>query len=275
MPLVICVISRTKGRGKTALIEQLTKRFTSEGISVATIKHISSAFDTAKKDTWRHLEAGAVITVASTPNEIITIARTRNPPLERVLDAIHIKPELIVVEGYKKSPYPKILCAENAEEAQVAIKEISNILMVSGSISSNAEEKERFESKSPGTPVYDLEGVVSAIKEMLADTILRDLPGLNCKHCGYASCRDFARAILRREATMKDCEVLATDITKLKIDGKIVPIGKFPQQILRSVITGILGTLKGIKKHPRHIEVTVKADVEKDGNQNEETADAP
>lgn len=267
MPQVICVVSRTKGRGKTALIKRLTERFTSEGFRVATVKHVSGFFDTAKKDTWRHLEAGAVMTVASTPNEIVAITRAKNPPLERALDAIYIKPELIIVEGYKSSSYPKILCAHTAEEAQAAQKEISNVVMVSGLISSNVEEKEKFESKFPDTPVYDFEEVVSALKEMLADSILKGLPGLDCKHCGYDSCRDFAKAILRGEAAIKDCEVLTTDMATLKVDGKNVPIGRFPQQIIRGVILGVLDTLKGVKKHPQRIEITVKADVERDSSQ--------
>jgi len=267
MPLVICVVSRMKGRGKTALIERLTQRFTREGFKVATIKHISASFDTAKKDTWRHLEAGAVITVASTPNEIVAITRNKNPPLEKALDAIYIKPELILVEGHKKSSYPKILCAETAQDAEAALKEISNIIMVSGPISSVVEEKEKFEAKFPNTPARDFEDVVSALKEMLADSILKDLPELDCKHCGYDSCREFAKAVLRGEATVKDCEVLATDIATLKVDGKNVPMGRFPQQIVRSIVMGVLGTLKGVGRHPHRIEITVKADVERDSRE--------
>jgi molybdopterin-guanine dinucleotide biosynthesis protein B len=265
--LVICVVSRTKAKGKTVLIERLTKRFTSEGFEVATVKHISGSFDTAKKDTWRHLEAGAVVTVASTTNEIVTITRTKNPSLKKALDAVYIKPDMVIVEGYKKSSYPKILCADTAEDAQSALNEISNIVLVSGSISSSAEEKEKFEAKFPKTPVHDFEEVVSALKEMLADSILRSLPGLNCKHCGYDSCRDFAKAILRGEATIKDCEVLATNIATLKIDGKNIPIGKFPQQIIRGIVMGVLETLKGVGKHPHRIEITVKAAVEEESSQ--------
>ncbi len=170
MSLVICVVSRTKAKGKTALIEQLIKRLTSEGFKVATIKHISNSFDAIKKDTWRHLEAGAAMTVASTKNEIVTITRTRNPPLEKALDAIYIQPDLILVEGYKKSSYPKILCADTAKDAQAALKEISNVVMVSGLIASKAGEKEELEKKFPDTPVYDFSGVFSALKEMLADS---------------------------------------------------------------------------------------------------------
>lgn len=267
MPLVVCVVSRTRGKGKTGLIERLAKRFSSEGFIVATVKHISSFFDTAKKDTWRHLEAGAVMTVASTSNEIVTITRTKNPALKKALDAIYIKPDLIFVEGYKKSSYPKILCADTAEEAQAAVKEISNIVIVSGLIAGNAEEKEKFKEEFPKNPVYDFEEVVSELKEMMADSILKGLPGLNCKHCGYDSCREFAKAILRGEATMKECEVLATDIATLKVDGKNVPIGKFPQQIIRGVTLGVLETLKGVRKHPHRIEISINADVEEGDDQ--------
>lgn len=267
MTLVFCVVSRTKRRGKTALIEWLTKRFASEGLSVATIKHISGSFDTAKKDTWRHLQAGAVMTVASTSDELVTITRTKNPPLEKALDAIHVKLELILVEGYKKSSYPKVLCADTAKDAQAALKEISNVVMISGSISSNVKEKERFEARFQKPPVYDFEEAASALKEMLADSILRGLPGLDCKHCGYDSCRDFARAVLRGEATIDDCEVLTTNIATLKVDGENIPIGKFPQKIIRGVTLGVLETLKGVRKHPQHIEITVKTDVEKSSGQ--------
>ena len=167
-PLVICVVSRAKGRGKTALIEQLTQRLTEDGFKVATIKHISGSFDTPKRDTWRHLEAGAVMTVASTPSELVTITRAKDPSLERALDAIYVKPDIVLVEGYKKSSYAKILCANTAEEAEAALKEISNIIMVSGLISGNAEEEELFESKSPSIKVNDFAKTVSVLKQMLA-----------------------------------------------------------------------------------------------------------
>jgi len=267
MPLVVCVVSRARGRGKTGLVERLAKRFSSEGFIVATVKHISGSFDTAKKDTWRHLEAGAIMTVASTSNEMVTITRTKNPTLKKALDAIYIKPDLIFVEGYKKSSYPKILCADTAEEAQAAVKEISNIVIVSGLIASNSEEKEKFEEEFPKNPIYDFEEVVSELKEMMIDSILKSLPGLNCKHCGYDSCREFAKAILSGEATMRQCEVLATDIATLKVDGKTVPVGKFPQQIIRGVTLGLLETLKGVRKHPHRIEILINANVEEGADQ--------
>lgn len=263
MPLTICVVSRTRRSGKTALIEQLTKRFTSEGFRVATVKHISGSFDTARKDTWRHLKAGAAITVASTSKEIVTIKRTANPPLKKALNAIYIEPDLILVEGYKKSTVPKILCTDTADDAAAALKEISNIVMVSGHIASRGREKEKFQMEFPETPVYNFEELVPALKERLVRSIVRRLPGLNCGHCGYDTCLEFAKAILRGEATMQDCEVLATNIATVSVDGKNVPMMKFVQQIIRGVTLGLSGTLKGVKKHPNLIEITVKADAER------------
>lgn len=62
---------------------------------------------------------------------------------------------------------------------------------------------------------------------------------------------------------MQDCEVLTTSIATLSVDGKNVPMMKFVQQIIRGVTLGIVNTLKGVKRHPNRIEISVKADAEK------------
>jgi molybdopterin-guanine dinucleotide biosynthesis protein B len=262
MSLIFCVVSTGRGRGKTAVIERLTKRFTSQGLKVATVKHITGHFDTAKKDTWRHLEAGATVTIASTPKEIVAITRSKNPTLEKTLEAICIQTELTFVEGYKNSSYPKIFCADSAEDAKSALKGISNVVMISGPISNSAEEREKFETEFREPPVYSLEEMISAVKEMLVNSIVKSLPGLNCKKCGYDSCLDLVQAVLRGEAAIKDCEVQETNITNIIVDGKNIPIGKFPQRIIRGVTLGIIESLKGVKKQPHNVEIMVKANLE-------------
>jgi len=259
MTLVICVVSQGKKKGKTCLIEALTKKFTGEGFSVSTVKHIHESFDTARKDTWKHLEAGASLTVASTPTEVITITKRVTPLIEESLEAIYRKSDLVFVEGYKKSSKPKILCADTALEVQSAIKEICNIIMVSGYITSKAEEKEKLKTQFPEIKVYNLEELVSSIKNMLVQEIVKSLPGLNCRHCKYDLCLGLAKAVSRGEAVIEDCVVLTTNISMLKVDGKIVQMGEFPQEILRGVILGVLGSLKGVKKHPKDIDIKIKA----------------
>jgi molybdopterin-guanine dinucleotide biosynthesis protein B len=268
MPLIIGVVSRTRKHGKTVMIERLTKRFTREGFKVATVKHISGSFDTSRKDTWRHLESGAVVTVASTPKEIITIERTSNPPLEKALRAVYTTSDLIFVEGYKESSIPKILCTDSAKDAAAAFREISNIVMVSGSLVRKSQEKKDFRTEFSETPIYDFEELVTAIKERLIHSILRRLPKLNCGHCGYDTCLEFAKAILRGEVTMDDCEGLATNIATLRVDGENIPIMKFVQKIIRSVTLGITKTLKGVKRHFSYVEIMVKVDAEDDSQTN-------
>ncbi len=122
----------------------------------------------------------------------------------------------------------------------------------------SVKEREKFEAEFGEPPVYDLEEMVSAVKGMLVDSIAESLPGLDCRECGYASCLDLVKATLGGEATIKDCKVQESNVAYLKVDGKAIPIGEFPQKMIRSVTLGIVGLLKGVKKHPRRVEVTVK-----------------
>ena len=258
MALVIGVVSRGREKGKTKLIEQVTERLTREGFRVATVKHLHGSFDTVEKDTWRHLEAGAALTVASTPTEIITIRRRANPALEEALEAVYVKPDLVLVEGYKGSSIPKILCAEDASDVQAMVTKVSNIVIVSGPITEKAREMKRVKEQFPEIGIFNIERVVMALKERLVGKILEGLPGLNCGHCGFGTCLGLAGAILRREATTENCEVLATTIATLKVDGKTVPLSRFPQEALRGVVLGLLGSLKGVVEQPKNVEIQIR-----------------
>ncbi len=134
--------------------------------------------------------------------------------------------------------------------------------MISGNIVNKKKEIEKFETEFSEPPIYELDDIVSAVKDMLVNSIVKSLPGLNCKKCGYDSCLNLADATLRGEATIEECKVLETDIVNLKVDGSTIPIGEFPQKIIHNITLGILESLKGVKKHPQNIEITVKANLE-------------
>ena len=258
MSLVICVVSLGREKGKTSLIEQLTERFTEEGLQVATVKHIHGSFDTREKDTWRHLEAGAIMAVAATSREVVSLKRIVNPSLEEALEAVYVNPHLVLVEGYKESSAPKILCADTVSDVETAMKVISNVIMVSGPIADDAGETEKLKTQLPETGVYRFEELVSALKEKIAFEVLKRLPGLNCGHCDYTSCLKLSKAILLGKATLDDCEALTTRIVVLKIDDRVVPLSKFPQDILRGTIMGMLGSLKDVENHPKNIEIRIR-----------------
>jgi GTPase SAR1 family protein len=60
------------GAGKTTLIEKLLRELSGRGLRVATIKHAHHkvVLDTPGKDSWRYKQAGAVMSMLVTSNEL-------------------------------------------------------------------------------------------------------------------------------------------------------------------------------------------------------------
>jgi molybdopterin-guanine dinucleotide biosynthesis protein B len=100
------------GSGKTTLMTALIPELVARGISVSTIKHAHHAFDVDQpgKDSWRHREAGATEVLVSSERRWALIHELRDAP-EPTLDALvaHLSPvDLLLVEGFKRHPHPKI-----------------------------------------------------------------------------------------------------------------------------------------------------------------------
>lgn len=64
------------GSGKTTLIEKLVGELSSRGLRVATIKHAHHkvVLDTPGKDSWRYKQAGAVMSMLVTNNQLQLVA---------------------------------------------------------------------------------------------------------------------------------------------------------------------------------------------------------
>lgn len=64
------------GSGKTTLIEKLVSELSARGLRVATIKHAHHkvVLDTPGKDSWRYKQAGAVMSMLVTSNELQLVA---------------------------------------------------------------------------------------------------------------------------------------------------------------------------------------------------------
>lgn len=101
-----------KKSGKTTLVERLVAEFTRRGLKVSTVKHAHHEFqiDDAATDSARHRRAGAaqVAIVSSNRWAIVNELRdTPEPSLQDVLDKLE-PCDLVLVEGYKAAPIPKI-----------------------------------------------------------------------------------------------------------------------------------------------------------------------
>ena len=127
-----------KNSGKTVLMERLVAEFARRGVSVSTIKHAhhDTDIDHPGRDSFRHREAGAHEVVVSSPNRWALMHELRGakePPLEDLV--ARLSPvELVLVEGYKRAPHPKVeahrretgrplLAADNASIRAVASDE--------------------------------------------------------------------------------------------------------------------------------------------------------
>jgi molybdopterin-guanine dinucleotide biosynthesis protein B len=97
--------------GKTTLIEKLIGELTRRGRRVATIKHNRHGFeiDHEGKDSWRHKRAGAVTTVIASPGRIAVVEDTQQDlDIAAISDRYIRAADIILVEGYKGNPHPKI-----------------------------------------------------------------------------------------------------------------------------------------------------------------------
>ncbi len=101
-----------KNNGKTTLVERLVAGFTAAGYRVSTVKHAHHEVDLDQpgKDSWRHREAGAREVVLATARRWAVIHELREEP-EPPLDALlaRMTPvDLVIVEGFKRFPHPKL-----------------------------------------------------------------------------------------------------------------------------------------------------------------------
>lgn len=107
-------ISGSSGSGKTTLLDQLIPRFVASGLRVAGVKHTHHGFDpdTPGKDSWRMREAGCANVVLVGARHLTLMRHyPETVPSPELADALGVLPadtELVLVEGYKRSDFPKI-----------------------------------------------------------------------------------------------------------------------------------------------------------------------
>lgn len=105
-------ITGWKDSGKTTLTERLVARFVAQGLSVSTVKHShhDTEIDHPGRDSFRHRQAGAGQVIVSSPRRWALMTELRGgeePPLDALL--ARLSPcDLVLVEGYKRAPHPKV-----------------------------------------------------------------------------------------------------------------------------------------------------------------------
>jgi molybdopterin-guanine dinucleotide biosynthesis protein B len=112
LPMRLIGLSGWSGAGKTTLLRKLLPILGAHGVSVSTIKHAHHNFDVdvPGKDSWEHRQAGARQVLVSSSHRWALMTELRGAP-EPDLGGLlaQLAPvDLVIVEGFKFDPYPKI-----------------------------------------------------------------------------------------------------------------------------------------------------------------------
>jgi molybdopterin-guanine dinucleotide biosynthesis protein B len=122
------------GSGKTTLIEQLIPRLVLAGLRVSLIKHAHHGFDIDRpgKDSYRHREAGASEVLVTSDQRWVLMHESRGelePTLTEQLKRFSAC-DLILVEGYKREPIPKLEVYRRANDRPLLYPEDRNIVAI-------------------------------------------------------------------------------------------------------------------------------------------------
>jgi molybdopterin-guanine dinucleotide biosynthesis protein B len=99
------------GSGKTTLLVKLVRLLVRKGYRVGTVKHFRHDFETDRpgKDSYRHFHAGAAASMLASGKKLALVKRLRRPPsLRRLLTEHFPDMDIVMAEGFKGEPGPKI-----------------------------------------------------------------------------------------------------------------------------------------------------------------------
>lgn len=223
-----------KGSGKTALAVQLAEELLSRGCKAAMVKHAPEGIDIADKDTEKYKKVvNNVMAISDTESALFLKGKHS---LEEMMK--YLQDDYVVVEGFKQEKtFPKILCIRERAEAEA--------------LSDGLEIAAVGEASGLAIPILNDIKMLCDIVEQKAFK----LPNLDCAACGFATCYELAKEIVKGNKTISDCKALLPE-TKIEIDGTLLPLNPFANKIIRNTVLGMLSSLKGYK--PGHIKIDIE-----------------
>jgi molybdopterin-guanine dinucleotide biosynthesis adapter protein len=206
----------TKNTGKTILVTKIVEKLVERGFDVGTIKHTTEGFDIEGRDTWKHKEAGAKIVVGSGDETFINIDESMD--LEHIFNLMKYSKELdfIVFEGFKQARYAKISTSDYKDDFTMKNVDVRNL--------------------KPSD--------IELLADMIEDRSYDIYQSLDCKKCGFESCKAFQSAKISGKAGRNiNCES-ASDNVVLKVDDVIIPMNPFVKSFVKNVVHGMVDSLR-------------------------------
>lgn len=107
--------------GKTTLAAGLVEWLRSKGKRIAVIKHDGHGHykEAAGTDSDRFLRSGAELVAVVSPRSTVTISHQPRTLQQLLAEWADLELDLVVVEGFKQEPYPKIAVFRTPEQADI------------------------------------------------------------------------------------------------------------------------------------------------------------
>lgn len=149
-----------KNSGKTTLVTRLIAELTKRGYKISSVKHAHHKCDIDKPgtDSYRHREAGAgevVLVAAGVRWAVMHECKTEEEPLLDDLLPMLSPCDLVLVEGYKTEPFPKI------EVRRAEAKHTEPIAPKDNRIVAVASDRPESMDDSHGLTIFQLDEISS------------------------------------------------------------------------------------------------------------------
>lgn len=168
MTPIVSIVGASKS-GKTTLLEKVIPELKARGYRVGLVKHDAHGFDIDHegKDSWRLKRAGADAVVLSSPSRIALIQDVRKDhTLEELRDRFKLEVDLILSEGYKRGPHPKIEVFRQRHCKELVCSAEDNLL----AIASDAP----LTVGVPCLDINDVKALVDLIEKILLARIIHE-----------------------------------------------------------------------------------------------------
>lgn len=154
-----------KNSGKTTVLEQLVKYLVDDGLRVATVKHTSHAhrFDTPGKDSHRHREAGADLTIVVSETEVAVFARPDELEWTGIQELVDHQFDIWLIEGGRRADRPKVLVTRNLADLSGPLP--NNIVATIGSERVDAVSVHFDSNDVSGLGLFVTDSILSRGKE--------------------------------------------------------------------------------------------------------------
>jgi molybdopterin-guanine dinucleotide biosynthesis adapter protein len=121
-PVILQVVGY-QNSGKTTVITKLLKKLSQQGIKSGVLKHHGHmdklAINDKGKDTESHRNAGAFITGISSSGGTIFSLEHELPPEKGIEIYKVLNMECVLIEGYKKIQYPRVILCRNKDDKDI------------------------------------------------------------------------------------------------------------------------------------------------------------